>query len=205
MVGVDGFEPSTVIDQLVDRHLGKVEAMGSNPIDSTIIAGESSSGKTSDSKPENAGSIPVSPAINIHMRIRDIISETEDQEVMLQLNWKIRHSGLRLIAHMAEYDIFLWRNNGRDIFYISQDDQPLGYLATIKHDGKNRIASAFITHMNQQQGLGEKLYMAILQAGFTLESDTDRSIGANALWGKLQRNSNLSVEQEDGRFIARIV
>lgn len=49
------------------------------------------------------------------------------------------------------------------------------------------------------------LYKALIKNGYTLISDWDRSLGADALWAKLSQDSTLDI-QDNGykRFIGKL-
>jgi len=137
------------------------------------------------------------------------ITESHDlesqQELNLRRNWLTRKHQARLITSKLGYDVYEHEEYDKLIAYIVKGDEPLGYCSCYTQDGVVQINSTFITATDRSKGLGTILYKALIEQGYTLISDTERSPGANALWSKLSKDPELDI-QDNGfdRFIGKL-
>ena len=84
------------------------------------------------------------------------------------------------------------RGMGRAAYYAVKDGEPVaycvGYVAKRPNHERFMISSTFVHPDWRRKGIGQGIYLAIINQGITLVSDWDLSPGGEALWASLMRN-----------------
>ncbi len=141
------------------------------------------------------------------MRIFEITSDfTPEQLTNLDNMIDQRFSSKKnkdIFERWSNGSLSLWTNiNDIRVFYLTIDDEPIGYISGYMEGYDFCISMSFIKGQYRGSGYGYIMYSWILDLGFNLVSDFKQSSLSQNIWTKLRKNYKVD-EYGDGRIIAQ--